>query len=88
MDEVVRLVVRFKVPLQGAEAVTDDIHREFTEMMDYAVSFILCQLLSIEVFGGGCLMLQANLIGNVHYFLSNCCFPYPHQTAQLRGSFQ
>ena len=40
LDEVLRLVVRFKVPLQGAEAVTDDIHREFTEMMDYAVSFI------------------------------------------------
>jgi len=40
LDEVLRLVVRFKVPLQGIEAVTDDIHREFTEMMDYAISFI------------------------------------------------
>jgi len=26
LDEVLRLVVRFKVPLQGAEAVTNDIH--------------------------------------------------------------
>ena len=32
LDEVLRLVVRFKVPLQGAEAVTNDIHWEFTEM--------------------------------------------------------
>ena len=40
LDEVLRLVTRFKVPLLGAEAETGEIHREFTEMMDYAASFI------------------------------------------------
>jgi len=40
LDEVLRLVARFKVPPQGAEAETDEIHQEFTEMMDYAASFI------------------------------------------------
>ena len=42
LNEVLRLVTRFKVPLQGAEAEaeTSEIHREFTKMMDYAASFI------------------------------------------------
>ena len=40
LDEVLRLVVMLKVPQQGAEAVTDDIHREFMEMMDCIISFI------------------------------------------------
>ena len=40
LDEVLRLVTRFKAPLQGAEAETGEVHREFTEMMDYAASFI------------------------------------------------
>jgi len=35
LHEVLKLAVRFKVPLQGAEAVTDDIH-----LMDYAARFI------------------------------------------------
>ena len=40
LDEVLRLVTRFKVPLPEAEAETGEIHREFTEMMDYAANFI------------------------------------------------
>jgi len=72
LDEVLRLIVRFKVPLQRAEAITDDIRREFTEMMECDVIFIS---LSTEVFGGGCLMLLKNLICEVLYFLFNYFFP-------------
>ena len=36
LDELLRLVARFKVPLQGTEAETDKIHQEFTETMDFA----------------------------------------------------
>ena len=37
LHEVDRLVTRFKIPLEGARSKTEEIQREFEEMMEYAV---------------------------------------------------
>ena len=39
VDEILRLVTRFKVPLEGAEASTEKIYCEFTEMMGFCRTF-------------------------------------------------
>ena len=31
---------KFKIPLEGTGCTTENIHNEFTEMMDYAINFI------------------------------------------------
>ena len=52
LDEVLKPVARFKVPLQGAEAETDEIHQGFTEMMDCATRLILFLLFSLPASNG------------------------------------
>ena len=45
MSAVKRLVERFAVPLQGAEADTDAIVTEFQEMISYATQYIAVSVL-------------------------------------------
>ena len=40
LEEINRLVTRFKIPLQGSGAVIEEIDKEFGEMIEYAVNFI------------------------------------------------
>ena len=40
LHEVDRLVTRFKIPLEGAGSKTEEVRKEFGEMMEYAVTFI------------------------------------------------
>ena len=79
LDEILRLVTRFKVSLEEAEASAEKIYHEFTEMMDYAIHFISLSTLGYRsVLGGSYLMLLVSQIGKMHCFSLNCCFPYLH----------
>ena len=40
LHKVDRLVTRFKIPLEGAGSKTEEVRKEFGEMMEYAVTFI------------------------------------------------
>ena len=40
MQELLHLISRFKIRLEGAGADAEEIYTEFKEMMDYAVNFI------------------------------------------------
>jgi len=40
LEELLRLISRFKIPLEGAGADTEEIYKEFEEIMEYAVNFI------------------------------------------------
>ena len=45
MAAITRLVKRFSIPLQGAQANTDEIAREFHEMISYATQYIALSVL-------------------------------------------
>ena len=40
LQELLWLISRFKIPLEGAGADAEEIYTEFKEMMEYAVNFI------------------------------------------------
>ena len=40
LEELLQLISRFKIPLDGAGADTEEIYKEFEEIMEYAVNFI------------------------------------------------
>ena len=39
-DSITRVAERFRVPLEGAGAIVDDISTEFADMIDYAIAYI------------------------------------------------
>ena len=47
LEELLRLISRFKIPLEGAGADTEEIYKEFEEIMEYAVNFISLSTLAI-----------------------------------------
>ena len=59
MAAIERLVERFAIPLQGALANTDEIVKEFREMISYATQYIAFLYSSTILFGGGSFMLRA-----------------------------
>jgi len=44
LQELLWLISRFKIPLEGADADTEEIYTEFKEMMEWAVNFISLSL--------------------------------------------
>ena len=40
LEELLQLISRFKIPLEGAGADTEEIYKEFEEIMEYTVNFI------------------------------------------------
>ena len=48
MAAIDRLVERFAYPLEGAQANTDVIKTEFTDMIEYAVQFIALSSLDYQ----------------------------------------
>ena len=45
LEELLWLIFKFKIPLEGVDADTEEIYKEFEEIMQYAINFIFVSAL-------------------------------------------